>query len=86
MQAGDFTIMVQETTDLPPRDVRIAATMERSLGVSLDSGYTIHQYAGGRPFPVLDPADSRAGEKAAWNFLSRDVPETLEMRITMDGV
>jgi hypothetical protein len=86
VQAGDFTITVQETTDLPPRDSYITATRERSLGVSLDGGYTIHQYTGGRPFPVLDPADPRAGEKAAWNFRYRDVPDTLEMRITMDGV
>jgi hypothetical protein len=86
IQAGDFTITVQETTDLPPRDSYIAATVERSLGVSLDSGYAIHQYTGGRPFPVLDPADPRAGEKAAWNFRYRDVPDTLEMRVTMDGV
>lgn len=86
IQAGDFTITVQESTDLPPRDSYITATMERSLGVSLDGGYTIHQYAGGRPFPVLDPSDPRAGEKAAWNFRYRDVPDTLEMRITMDGV
>ncbi|MCS6926779.1 MAG: DUF1329 domain-containing protein [Candidatus Binatia bacterium] len=86
VQAGDFPLRVQETTDLPPRASYIAATLERSFQVSLDSGYTIHQYTGGRPFPVLDPGDPAAGEKAAWNFRYRDMPDTLEMRATMDGV
>lgn len=86
VQAGDLVITVQATTDLPPRAPYIAATLERAFQVSLDGGYTIHRYTGGRPFPLLDPTDPRAGEKAAWNFRYRDVPDTLEMRVTMDGV
>jgi hypothetical protein len=86
VQAGDFTISVQETTDLPARVPYITATTEHFPGVSLNGGHKIDHYHGGRPFPVLDPADPRAGEKAAWNFRYRDVPDTMEMRGTMEGV
>ncbi len=86
LQAGDFTITVQETTDLPVRDAYIAATVAHFQAASLDSGYTLNDYQGGRPFPVLDPTDSHAGEKAAWNFRYRDMPETMEMRGIMQGV
>ncbi|MBI3303310.1 MAG: DUF1329 domain-containing protein, partial [Deltaproteobacteria bacterium] len=86
VQAGDFTITVQETTDLPVRAPYITATNEYFQGVSLNGGYHIDHYQGGRPFPVLDPADPQAGEKAAWNFRYRDVPDTMEMRGTMEGV
>ncbi len=86
VQVGDFTISAQETTDLPARVSYITTTGEHFLGVSLDGGYKIEHYQGGRPFPVLDPADPRAGEKAAWNLRYRDVPDTMEMRGTMQGV
>lgn len=86
VQAGDFTITVQETTDLPVRAPYITATAEYFQGVSLNGGYHVDHYRGGRPFPVLDPADPRVGEKAAWNFRYRDVPDTIELRGTMEGV
>jgi Protein of unknown function (DUF1329) len=86
IQQGDFTITVQETTDLPLRETYITATTEQFAGVSLDSGYRIENYQGGRPFPILHLTDPRAGEKAAWNFHYRDVPDTMEMRGTMEGV
>jgi len=86
VQAGDFTISIQETTDLPVRPAYIAATAERFQSVMLDGDNRVEHYQGGRPFPQLDTADPRAGEKAAWNFRYRDVPQTLEMRNTMQGV
>jgi Protein of unknown function (DUF1329) len=86
LEIGDLTITVQETTDLPARASYIAVTAEHFPSVALDSGYKIEHYRGGRPFPVLDPADPRAGEKAAWNLRYRDVPDTMEMRGTMQGV
>jgi len=86
LQTGDFTITVQETTDLPLRKTYIAATMDNFANVTLNGGYKIEHYQGGRPFPVIDPSDPRVGEKVAWNFRYRDVPDTLEMRGTMDGV
>ena len=86
VQTGDFTITVQETTDLPPRASYITATTQQYLGVALNGGSKIDHYTGGRPFPIIDPTDPRAGEKAAWNFRYRDVPDTMEMRGLMDGV
>lgn len=86
LQQGDFTITIQETTDLPLRETYITTTTEQFTGVSLDGGYRIEHYQGGRPFPVIHPTDPRAGEKAMWNFHYRDVPNTLDMRGTMDGV
>ncbi|MBM4257695.1 MAG: DUF1329 domain-containing protein [Deltaproteobacteria bacterium] len=86
LQAGDFTITVQETTDLPVREAYVAATEQYANSVSLDGGYKVNSYQGGRPFPVIDPADPRAGEKIAWNFRYRDLPDSMEMRGTMQGV
>ena len=86
LQAGDFAITVQETTDLPVRDAYVSATEQYANGVALDGGYKVNSYQGGRPFPVIDPADPRAGEKVAWNFRYRDVPDSMEMRGTMQGV
>lgn len=86
LQAGDFTLAVQETTDLPVREAYVTATEQHANAVSLDGGYTVHSYQGGRPFPVIDPGDSRAGEKIAWNFRYRDMPDSIEMRGTMQGV
>ena len=86
LQAGDFSIVVQETTDLPARQAYISATEQHASAVSLDGGYRVHSYQGGRPFPIIDPSDPRAGEKAAWNFRYRDMPDSMEMRGTMQGV
>jgi hypothetical protein len=86
LQAGDFRIEVQETTDLPARDAYVDATMQHASAVSLNGGYKIDSYKGGRPFPEIDQNDPRAGEKVAWNFRYRDVPDSMEMRGTMQGV
>ena len=86
VQAGDLSIVVQETTDLPARQAYISATEQHANAVSLDGGYRVHSYQGGRPFPVIDPTDPRAGEKVAWNFRYRDMPDSMEMRGTMQGV
>ncbi len=86
LQAGDFVMTLQDTTDLPPRDSYVAATIAQTLNVSLDSGYKVNQYKGGRPFPLVDLADPKAGEKVAWNLRYRDTPDTMEMRGTMEGV
>jgi hypothetical protein len=46
----------------------------------------VHSYQGGRRFSVIDPTDPRAGEKVAWNYRYRDMPDSTEMRGTMQGV
>jgi hypothetical protein len=86
LQAGDLTITVQATNDLPVRESYVTATAANFQAVALNGGYKIDHYHGGRPFPVIDPRDPRAGEKAAWNFRYRDMPDTMEMRGTMQGV
>ena len=86
LQAGDFTITVQETTDFPVRLAYLAATEANTSQVALDGGTHITGYQGGLPFPVLDVADPQAGEKAAWNWRYHDMPKALEMRVTMQSV
>jgi len=86
LQAGDFTMTVQATTDFPIRESYVTATAANLQAVTLNGGYKIDHYQGGRPFPVIDPNDPRAGERVAWNFRYRDMPETMEMRGTMQGV
>ncbi len=86
LQAGDLTMTVQATTDMPIREPYVTATAANVRKVALNGGYKIDHYQGGRPFPVIDPNDPRAGEQAAWNFRYRDMPNTMEMRGTMQGV
>ena len=49
VHSGDFTISVQETTDLPVRTPYITATAEHFPSVALDSGSKIEHYQGARP-------------------------------------
>ena len=86
LQAGDFTMTVQATTDFPIRESYVTATAANLQTVALNGGYKIDHYQGGRPFPVIDPNDPRAGERVAWNFRYRDMPDTMEMRGSMQGV
>lgn len=86
IQAGDFAITVQETTDFPVRAAYQTATETYAHQVSLDGGTRIEGYQGGRPFPVLDESEPGAGEKAAWNLRYRDMPKALELRVTMQSV
>ncbi len=79
LTSGDFTITIQETTDLHLRQSYIDATLQHSQGVSLSGGGTLANYQSGAPFPLLDPTDPQAGEKLAWDFRYRDFGETFEM-------
>lgn len=79
LTAGDFTIYIQATSDLPLRQSYIDATVQYSQGVALNSGGTLQNYHSGLPFPLLDTADPQAGEKLAWNFRYRDLGDTFEM-------
>lgn len=77
VQAGDLEITVQETVDLPPPQEYVAATLEHSAGVEVGDGQ-LKNYVAGLPFPLLDPQDPQAGEKAAWNHRYRNRGKTLE--------
>ncbi len=80
LSAGDFTMTIQKTTDLPLRRSYIDATLTHAHEVSLNGSGTLLKYQGGVPFPLLDPADPRSGEKLAWNLRYRDLGETFESR------
>jgi hypothetical protein len=76
---GAFAILVQETTDLPPREAYVVATLGYGDQVRLTSdGTALTGYVAGRPFPILDMADPQAGRKAAWNVRYRDGGDRLE--------
>jgi hypothetical protein len=79
--AGDFSLPLQETTNLPPRSSYLDTTIQYSQGVVLDSG-KLANYHAGMPFPLLDPADPQAGEKLAWNLRYRDLGESFELRMS----
>ena len=79
--AGDFSITVQETTDLPLRQAFIDATLKHHAGVVVGEGELQH-YVAGRPFPVLQADDPQAGLKAIWNLRYRDQGDTAQMWAT----
>lgn len=78
LTAGDFTITIQDTTDLPLRQSYIDATIQHASGVALNSSGNLQNYQAGVPFPLLDSTDPQAGEKLAWNLRYRDLGETFE--------
>jgi hypothetical protein len=77
VQAGDFTITVQETTGMPLREEYIKATLESNGKVELRDG-ELKGYVAGLPFPLVDGQDPRAGEKVAWNHRYHDWGETFQ--------
>ncbi len=79
LQAGEFTISVQETTDLPVNDSYIAATLRWNGHVQIGTDGHPTNYEAGLPFPLLDPHDPQAGLKAAWNNRLRDGGDTRQI-------
>jgi hypothetical protein len=77
VEAGDLEISVQETVDQPLPQEYIATTLKHSTGVEINDGQ-LKNYVTGLPFPLLDPQDPQAGEKAAWNHRYRERGKTLE--------
>jgi hypothetical protein len=72
VQAGDFEITVQPTTDVPVREEYIAVTTEHAHKATLGPDGLIQGYMGGLPFPVINPSDPHAGRKLGWNLRYRD--------------
>ena len=64
------TITVGEITDFRPHEAFVSATEQHGAGTELGSNPgELLNYVAGRPFPgTPDLADSRAGEKIAWNM------------------
>ena len=77
--AGAFSFRVQETTDIPPAEEYVAATLANSAQVRFaDAMTTLDEYTAGLPFPILDPNEPQAGLKAAWNMRYRESSDRLE--------
>jgi hypothetical protein len=76
--AGDVSIPIQETTDLPLRQAFIDATLQSYEGVVVGEE-ELQNYVSGLPFPLLEPQDSQAGLKAVWNLRYRDQGDTSQM-------
>ena len=81
LAAGDFSISVQETTDLQLRQAFIDATLAHHGGVVVGEG-ELQNYVAGRPFPVLQADDPQAGLKAVWNLRYRDQGDDAQMWAT----
>ncbi|MCS6924819.1 MAG: DUF1329 domain-containing protein [Candidatus Binatia bacterium] len=64
---GEFTILVQETSDIPVSPEYINATLTHAAAVTLSETGRLLGYHAGLPFPVLEKEDPAAGLKAAWN-------------------
>jgi hypothetical protein len=77
VQAGDFTITVQETTDMPVREEYLNATLEHYGKAELGKG-ELKNYIAGIPFPLIEPQDPKAGEKIAWNHRYHDMGDTAQ--------
>ena len=76
--AGDFSVSIQETTNLPLRQAFIDATVRHAEGVIVGEE-ELQNYVAGLPFPLLEPQDPKAGLKAMWNLRYRDQGDTSQM-------
>jgi hypothetical protein len=83
VQAGDFVITVQQTTDMPPREEYLNATLEHYGKAGLGQG-ELKNYIAGLPFPLIDPQDPGAGEKVAWNHRYHDMGDTAQFWSMVD--
>lgn len=83
IQAGEFEITIQETTDSPLPEAYVEATLQGAGQVRIGDDTELKNYVAGLPFPLLDPTDSQAGLKAAWNMRYRNLGESIEARYTV---
>jgi hypothetical protein len=79
VKAGELAFTIQETTDLPVSDAYIEATRRHAEQVRISASGELEGYVAGLPFPVIDPSDSLAGVKAAWNVRYRDFGDTMQV-------
>ena len=75
--AGEFSFIVQDTTDTPLRKEYIDATLAQTGKVTI-GGATLQNYVAGLPFPLIDPQDPQAGLKGAWNYRYRDRGDSVQ--------
>ncbi|MBI3245810.1 MAG: DUF1329 domain-containing protein [Deltaproteobacteria bacterium] len=79
VKAGEFSFIVQETTDLPVSDAYIEATKQFASQVRIGADGELEGYVAGLPFPELNPSDPQAGVKAAWNLRHRDFGDIVQV-------
>ena len=77
VQAGDFEITVQATTDFPILEGYRQASIKHAGQVQIGADGELQNYTLGQPFPLIDPADPQAGLKAAWNFRLRYMGDSM---------
>ena len=82
IKKGEFSITVGDTQSFAVHENYVSASEQNAQTVSLgDKPGIINDYVTGRPFPApLSAADSRAGDKAAWNMRYSYAPDENEVR------
>ena len=86
VQAGDYAITVQETTDFPPFQGYIDASLKYAGQTQIGADGELTNYTAGQPFPHLDASDPQAGLKIAWNFRYRHFGDTMQNQGTLRSV
>lgn len=81
---GDLSFDVVPTTSYHMRAVYAEATRRGAGKVRLTEEGELEGYVAGRPFPEIDIADPKAGEKIAWNIRYRDTGTTIQEWGSMD--
>ncbi|MEZ5546900.1 MAG: DUF1329 domain-containing protein [Pseudomonadales bacterium] len=80
IQEGKLSIQVGESNSYPVHPAYVEATHKYAANVSLaDEPGVINNYIAGRPFPLIEDADPRAGEKIAWNMRYAYAPDENEV-------
>ena len=83
LQAGEFAIDLQATTDSPLPEAYIAATLQGAGRVKLGNDGELQNYVAGLPFPLVSPSDPQAGLKVAWNLRYRNLGESVKIQYTL---
>ena len=84
--AGDFPLTIQETTDFPPTQSYIDASLTYAGQTQIGADGELTNYTAGQPFPHIDPSDPQAGLKVAWNFRYRHFGDTMQNHGTLRSV
>lgn len=84
--AGDFPITIHETTDFPPTQSYIAASLKSAGQTLIGADGELVNYTAGQPFPHIDPSGPQAGLKVARNFRYRRFGETMQNQGTLRAV
>lgn len=75
---GEFTVLIQNTSDLPVSPEYMTATIESAQRVALDEAGNLTQYRAGLPFPLIEHTDPQAGLKTAWNARYADSGDAVQ--------